>query len=247
MKIGSNYRKLTVISAVVTMMLAQIVTTSVATTSPVPSPAYADADISAESRTLDAFVIDLGTFDKKGAELAKKASLTRAELDSHERTANDLKRRVSGIQSALVEAIRKLKAAGQWENIDQIVLAKISDSRFQDLVRREGFKKTLEEAASGLSNHANEIVGSLDVLRNKVKAQAQDPIFEPANSTVASRVIRVAYTTAPAMFAFNIKCRLAYLRVGFSGAVKSNGQPTDRSVNAMQCYCEGSQPACDAL
>jgi hypothetical protein len=242
MRIRCNYRKLTTLGAIVIMMLAQIVTTSVATTSPAPAPAFADADINAESKTLDAFVIDLARFDKKSAELGKKATIAHLEYELHERTANDLKRRLSEVQNALREAIRKLKAAGNWDNLDQIVLAKISDARFQAFVRSEGFKKTLEELATGLSNNANEIARPLEALRNKVQGQMQDPIYERGNT---ARVVRVAYTPVPAVAAFNTRCRLAYLRVGFTGAF-NKGNPSDRAQNAFDCYCNGDQAACQA-
>jgi FtsZ-binding cell division protein ZapB len=73
----------------------------------------ADADLSAEARVIDSFVNDLGKFDKKNSELSKKATLTRTQFDAHQREAESLKGRVSGVQNALREAIRKLKAAGQ--------------------------------------------------------------------------------------------------------------------------------------
>ncbi len=245
MKIRFNYRTLMVICAVVTMMLTQIATTSVATTS--PAPAFADADLSGESRTLDTFVVELGVFDKKGADLAKRASLTRAEFVTYERQGEDLKRRVSGVQNALRQVIDKLKAAGQWDNLDQTLLAKINDSVFQNFVRSEGFKKTLEEVAAGRNINVNEIANPVNALRNKVQGQAPGSVFNPTDSTLALRAVRVAYTPAPAMVAASVRCRLSYLRVGISGAVKVSGQPTDRSVNALQCYCLGNQGACDAL
>ena len=246
-KIGFNYRKMTVLCAVVTIMLAQIVTTSVATTSSAPAPSFVDADLSSESQTLDDFVNDLGEFDKKSVELGRKVSLTRAEFDSHERTANDLKRRLSGIQSALGAAIRKLKAAGQWDNLDQIVLTKVSDSKFQDLVRRESFKRSLETASTGLSNNPNEVVRPIDALRNKVQGQAPDSVFERGNSSLASRAVRVAYTPAPPMFAAGLRCSLAWIRHGFSAAFDKNGRPSPKAANAQDCYCLGSQEACQAL
>jgi hypothetical protein len=231
-----NYRKLTAISAVVATILVQVLSTSVATTSASPSVAFTEADLSSESRTLDSFVGDLATFDRKGVELGKKASLTRAEFAGHEQSANDLKRRLSGIQSALREAIRKLKVAGQWDNLDQTVLAKISDPKFQSFVRNEGFKKTLDEAASGLANDANQISASLDVLRNKV----QGAVFEPRESRQL-RAVRVAYTPSPAMFGLNLRCRLSSIRVGFSGLV--HGSPNAGARASFNCHCFGEN--CD--
>jgi hypothetical protein len=243
-RIGLNHRTLAGIFGVVTIILAQIVNTSVATPSPASTPILVDADLTPESTTLNGFVNDLRKFDKKSADLGRKASLTRAEFDSHERTAGDLRRRLSAVQNALSTAIRKLKAAGQWENLDQIVLAKISDSGFQGVVRREGFKKVLEEAVSSRFE-ADEIVTSLDALRNKVTGQTRDS-SGPANSTLASRAIRVSYTPARAM-ATNAKCRLACLRMGITGCFSRSGESSDRSSMAQSCYCFGNQAACNAL
>jgi hypothetical protein len=231
-----NYSKLTAICAVVATILIQVVSTSVATTAASPSVAFTEADLSSESRTLDSFVTDLAKFDSKGVELAKKASLTRAEFATQEQSANDLKRRVSGIQNALRDAIRKLKAAGQWDSLDQTVLAKISDPNFQSFVRNEGFKKTLEETASGLSNDANQISSPLDGLRNKV----QGAVFEPGTPSLASLAVRVAYTPPPAMLAFNLRCRLASVRLGFTGLFHGQGHSTNEAIRNFNCQCHGT-------
>ena len=204
-----------------------------------PSGAFTEVDLSSESRTLDSFVTDLAKFDRKGVELGKKASLTRAEFAAHEQSANDLKLRVTGIQNALRDAIRKLKAAGQWDNLDQTVLANISDSRFQAFVRSEGFKKTVEETASGLSNDANQISAPLDVLRNKV----QGLVLQPITPSLASRAVRAAYTPPPAMLTFNLRCRLAGVRLGFTGLF--HGSTSSRNlINGaifnFNCQCFGT-------
>jgi hypothetical protein len=227
-----NIRKSIVAIAIAALIIVQFVGKSAATASPASAPAFVDADLSAESRSLDTYVDELAQFDKKGKDLAKKPSLTRTEFATYERRAEDLKRRLSGVQNTLIQIITKLKAAGQWDNLDQSVLAKISDSRFQDFVRREGFKKVLEEAASVLSNSANEIVSPVEILRNKVHAQAPD--FEPGNSILASRAVRVAYTT---MFTKPVRCALAYIRVGITRRPLGSGKPSKGANDAFNCYC----------
>ena len=247
-RVSFSYRKLLVICAVIVILLSQNAKTSVAISSSPLTAAFADVDLNSESRTLDAFVNDLANLDKKSAELAKKTSLTRAEFDSHLRTADDLKLRLSPVQNALRQIITKLKAAGQWDNLDQIVLAKISDSKFQDLVRRDGFRKTLEEAASGISNDASQITSPLDVLRNKVSAQVQDSISEPGKSVLASRILRVSYNPAPAMLAHSLRCNVAWFRSGITAAFSGSGStPTQRAGNAVHCYCYADAAACAAL
>jgi hypothetical protein len=212
------------------------------TTSARPLPGtVADANLSAESRALDSFLADLAKLDKKSLELSKKASLTRTEFDAHQRTADDLKRRLSAVQNALRDAITKLKAAGQWEQLDQIVLAKISNSKFQEFVRRDGFKRTLEAAASTLSNDANEIDSPLSILRNKVQARVQDSIDGPTGRVgLALRAVPVAYTPPPALFKSKARCSLAYLRAGISGAFNPTRGPSERANLGVLCFCDGN-------
>jgi|GEM_PF-1420473 len=247
-KASFSFRTLPIICAVIAMLLAQSAKTSVANSSSPLTGAFTDVDLNSEGRVLDTFVNDLANLDKKSAELGKKASLTRAEFDSHQKTADDLKRRLSSIQNTLGQIITKLKAAGQWDSLDQIVLAKISDSKFQTLVRRDGFKKSLEDAASGLSNDANQIISPLDALRSKVSAQRQDHITDPGLSALASLAVRVSYDPAPAMFAHNARCSVAWFRVGITAAFSGSGHTaTDRAYNAVNCYCLGDGAACAAL
>jgi hypothetical protein len=211
------------------------------TTSARPLPGtVADANLSAESRALDSFLADLAKLDKKSVELSKKSSLTRTEFDAHQRTADDLKRRLSAVQNALRDAITKLKAAGQWEQLDQIVLAKISNSKFQEFVRRDGFKRTLEVAASTLSNDANEIDSPLGILRNKVQAQVQDSIYTPGRGGLALRAVPVANTPPPALFKSKARCSLAYLRAGISGAFNPTRGPSERANLGILCFCDGN-------
>ena len=231
---------------------------SIATTSGMTSPiasagtALSDAEISSESRLLDAFVTDLGRFDKKTADLARKVSFTSSELEGQQRVADDLKRRLSAVQNALRQIIIKLKASGQWDRLDEAVLAEVSDPVFRELSRRESFKRTLEDAASGLTNSANDISKPLDALRSKVKAQLQEPVSEPASARLAARPLPVSYSSAGPVFNVSFKCRVAFLRVGFSRAINSSGQASTFATTAVRCYCgtgnpDTTQAACDAL
>jgi hypothetical protein len=226
-------RTLAVISAVGAMMFSQIVPTSAVMSSAAPAHVVADADVSAESRTLDAFGTDLDNFDKKITELKRKASFSAEELELHERTGNDLKRRVAGIQNALRDAIRKLKATGQWDRLDEIVLSSVTDARVQEFIRREGFRRILEETANSVD--ANEIVSPLDALRNRVRAQN---LFESRNSTTLGlRMVRVSYSSGPVMANVSLRCRFALLRSGFSQGFSNNGSSSKKAQDAVNCQC----------
>ena len=246
------------VMCLVAAALAVPASTSTATTSVMTSPissagtALADAEISSESRLLDAFVTDLGRFDKKTADLARKVSFTSSELEGQQRVADDLKRRLSAVQNALRQIIIKLKASGEWGKLDEAVLTQVSDSAFQEISRREGFKRTLEEAASGLTNSANDISRPLDALRSKVKAQLQEPVSEPLRARLAGRPLPVSYSRSGPVFNVSFKCRVAFLRVGFSRAINSSGQASTIAATALKCYCgtgfqDVTQAACDAL
>ena len=226
-------RTLAVISAVGAMMFSQIIPVSAVTSLAAPAHVVGDADVSAESRTLDAFVTDLDNFDKKTVQLKRKESVSTGEFELHERTGNDLKRRVSEIQNALRDAIRKLKATGQWDRLDEIVLANTSDPRIQELLRRESFKRVLEETANSID--PGEIDRPLDALRNRVRAQNS---FESGNSTsVALRMVRVSYSSGPVMATVSMRCRFALLRNGFSQGFSKNGSGSKKSNDAVLCQC----------
>jgi hypothetical protein len=227
-----NYRALTIIGAVLTVGVSQFLHTSVANSTP-PHP-FTDGDVSAESRVLDAFVDDLNSFDRKNRQLGKKESLLQAEFDSQQQAADELKRRLSPVQDALRQIARKLRASGQWDNLDETLLAKISNPKFQDFIRREGFKKTLEDCISSLSNDADQISTPLDNLRRKV--QARNSAFGSATSAFAFHAVNVAYAPEPVLFTFELRCRLASLRQGLSGFV--HGKPTEAANHAQGCACD---------
>ncbi|HWP43208.1 MAG TPA: hypothetical protein VNO14_08245 [Blastocatellia bacterium] len=232
-----NHLKPAAICAAMAMMLAQVMGVSGITTRASASSPFTVVGLSSETRVLDSFVTDLARFDKRSAELHKKASVSRTEFDSIRATADDLKRRLTGVQNSLRQMVSKLKAAGQWESLDQAVLAKISDARFQELVRREGFKKILEEAATALSNDASQISAPLDALRNKVQTTAS----EPGATSPASHAVRAAYSPARAVFALDLRCRLASIRLAVNGLFRG-GTPEARANFNCKCFgqnCDG--------
>lgn len=226
---------LSALAAIISLMSLQLAISARTATGVI-----ADADLSAEDRIIDSFVNDLGKFDKRGLELGKKAALTRLEFDAHQRDADALRNRVSGVQNALREVIRKLKAAGQWDNLDQIVLAKFNDSKFQEFVRRDGFKRTLEDAALNLSGDAGDIAKPLDSLRRKIQAQASEGGFEPPNSALTSRAVRVAFQPEPVALTAGLRCRAAAVRFGVAGFVYGATDKANKAREAYNCACFGS-------
>src|SRR5438552_2228193 len=234
-KAKSNRRKFSVICALVATVFAQCLGTSVAITPRPLKTAPTKVDLSSEARTLDDFVNDLFKLDKKGWELAKKASLTRAEFDSLQSSSDDLKRRLSELQNALRAIITKLKDAGEWDDIDSRVAATIDDAATLSRFRQTSFKRELEEQAAELTNHADQISSPFENLRKKISARAPDPVFEPAGSASALQTVAVAYHPGPAIVTTGVRCTLAHLRYGASrivwGAVRAGAD------EAYKCAC----------
>lgn len=233
-----NYGKLMSLCAILAVLLA-----------PIPAPSVAAAagnsiDLNSEIRTLDTFVTDLGKLDKKRVELGKKEALTRAEFAALQNSTDDLRRRLSTVNSTIQGIIRKLKAAGQWDNLDTTVLAKLDDAKFQGLFRRLGFKQILDNATASLASDADEISQPLEPLRNRVKAQAQDGV---SNSALALRAVRVAYEPAPALSTTSFRCRVSLLRFGLSKAFGTSGNPSQGSKDAANCFCFDDAASCQAL
>lgn len=232
-------RMLAVACAVAALMFSQIVPKSVATNRTVPAATMGDADISAEIRTLDSFLTELSRFDRKNNELRQKDNLTGQDLAAQERTANSLKLRITEIQNALRDTIRKLKASGQWDNLDQIVLGKLSDRRAQDFVRQEGFKSLLETTASGASSDAAEIDKPLGSLRSRVRAQLQNQ-YGPEN---AALFVKASFS-APLMSTKSLRCRLSLLREGLSSGFSNTGSASKEARDAVDCHCFDLGPGC---
>jgi hypothetical protein len=231
-----SYRKVATLGAVMAMVLVQSGGSSGAMRSPLVTVSYSDVDLRSEADALDAYVKDLNSFDRKCAELGKKAFLTREEFDSAQRTADDLKRRLARIQNLLRDTVRKLKEAKRWDGFDEAVLATIKDAKAQARFRQNSFKQTLEDATSRLTNDADEISSPLDGLRGKVGARLQDHFSQKGSPVLAWREVRVAY--APTLATFGLRCRLAVLRVGLSGAV--HGSATQEAIHGEECACESS-------
>jgi hypothetical protein len=240
-KISINLGKLVGVFAILTALFAHLPET------PVAAAVGTSVNLQSELRTLDTFVDDLGKLDKKRVELSKKDSLTRVEFTAVQNSSDELKRRLPAINSAFQEITRKLKAAGQWDNLDAAVLAKLDDPNFQSLARRLSFKQILENEASRLSRNADEIGQPLESLRNRVKAQLRDSVFEPGNSSMALRAVPVAYASSTALSADTFRCRVSLLRMGLSRAFGNTGAPSNRAVNAGNCFCHGIGEACQAL
>ena len=239
--VRNSIRKRTVLGAVLALAMIPNLSAFRAIGSS-PAGVASDPDLSSEARTIGTFVDDLHTFDKSFATLNQRTTLTNNEINAVERSNDDLKRRLSNVQNAFQEAIRKLKAAGLWDNLDATVLARVKDPKFQAIARQESFKAALEDLAANTANSGNEITAPFDLLRKKVSARLSDRLSEQDLSGAFWRTVSYEPHAAPVKVSF--KCRVAWLRIGFPRAFSDTGQATDDATNAEGCYCDGDKLDC---
>jgi hypothetical protein len=217
--------------------------------SPALTPAVEPvSDLSAELAALNSYIKALRAFDRKCGELNKRGTFTAAELDNLKRNADELKGRISPVQNALRDAIKKLKAAGEWDGLDGVV-ARIGQSPSKDLLSQESFKRLLDESVSQLTTDSREIPRPIDVLRSRLKAQLGDG-FDMSRSESVWRAIPASYVR-PAEPVMNVtfRCRVALLRQGLSAATgqhDNNGHlGSQESLDDARCYCAHDFDSCD--
>jgi hypothetical protein len=204
-------------------------------------------DLSAELNALNSYAKDLRAFDKKCGQLNKRDAFTAVDLDPLQRNADDLKGRLPSLQNVVREAIRKLKAAGRWDNLDEVV-AGITQSPSKELLRQESFKRFLEDSASQLANDSREIPNPIEVLRKRLKAQVSQPGLE---AQFAWRAVPATYlrTAEPVVMNITLRCRFALLRQGLSGAVGVHDNTghlgSQESYDDAACYCAHNFGSCD--
>ncbi|HEX6188314.1 MAG TPA: hypothetical protein VFZ40_09550, partial [Pyrinomonadaceae bacterium] len=206
--------------------LCSLAVTVFAQLGPSSTAAAPKAEIANEARTLDKFVDDLFKLDRKTGELSKRASLNQAEFDSLKGSADDLKRRLAEVQNALRGVITKLKAAGEWDDIDSRVAGTISDASLRARFRQTSFKRELEELAANVANQSSEISDPVELLRRKVSARSRDSVFPSAGYALAWQAEPAAYHPEPAMFTSGLRCSLSKMRYG---VVKLTGAATARA------------------
>ena len=251
MKTNFGNWKLTAIA--VGLVMTAILTEHPARATRQPSATAATVDISSELRALDTYANDLSAFDKTFNGVSRKDSLTRNEFDGLQRNAEDLKRRLSGLQTEIGQIVRKLKAAGQWDKLDDTVLAHIDDARVRNQLSQIGLKRLLDEAASELSSGGSEITGPVELLNRKISAGFHDFNFDRRAEGLSWRVVPVNYRAEP-LFALSVRCRLAAIRMGIYGFVQASpaqhapaGSQGAHINDRVNCYCGGSEAACQAL
>ena len=251
MKTNFDNWKLTALA--IALVMTAMLTERAARATRQPSAITAEVDLSTELRLLDSYTNDLSAFDKNFTVVSKKNSLTRNEFDAVQHNAEDLKRRLSELQTGIGQIIRKLKAADQWDKLDDTVLAHIDDARVRSQLSQIGLKRLLDEAGSDLSSSGSEITGPVELLNRKISAGFHDFNFDRRAEALSWRAVPANYRAEP-LFALSVRCRLAAIRVGIYGFVQASpaSQAPKGSTGAhindrVNCYCGASATACQAL
>jgi hypothetical protein len=157
--------------------------------------------------------------------------LVNADLDVAQRRASQLQSRLSEVQSAFREIVRKLKAANQWDNLNATIAAKITDPNERREFEELNLKQLLDDGSSTLTNHSNEISAPLDNLRRKVARATLRSYGENAFA-----IVPAAYHPAtPTMFLVSVKCLIAGAKRGIVGAM--GNQPNPHSTDVWSCAC----------
>jgi len=191
------------------------------------------ADIASEQRLISKYFEDFVAYDKQAAELGKRARLVDADLDPLQQKSSDLKGRLSNVQNAAREIVRKLKAANEWDDLDTTLQAKFTDTNQRSLFAQTSFKRLLED---NVTTRGNEIGTPLDNLRRKLTSK----------NTVGSefQFVRAGFRPSPRVTPMGSKDSLgcAIGRWGLIAIKIVGGTPTNAAYDAVfhQCWPEGA-------
>jgi len=190
---------------------------------------------------LNKYADDVFAYQKECSRLKAKASLLRTDLDPVQRRSDDLKRRVTEVQNAIREVVRKFKAAKQWDDLDITTAAKITDPGPRAQFQQDSFKQLLEDGASSLSSHANEISIPVDDLRKKLTGRT----LSPYGDVVAFPVVLAAYRVPTPVKFISLACTVNRVRNGIIHSL--HGSISNTNCVSTACACDpGAIIICDS-
>lgn len=243
-KRGSVYYPVTAVCAALILSVVQGLNPVPTSAAPAITASVGSADLTAEARTIDSFGDALSDFDKKCAELDKKAVLTRAEYDLLKTSGDDLNGRLAQVRQAFESVKRKLIDAKEWDNFDTTALQTIKYEPLRAFLRREGgARHVLEAAAAQTGDVTSDINTWRDRLKVKVRDQSGRIVPAPEQQDFGWRIIGASYTpNTPAVFAGG-KCFFSKVRLLVS-SVTHGGCPTDGAISSS-CVACGNSSALD--
>lgn len=192
-----------------------------------------NADLTREERVLSRYLDELFAYEKECAQVGKRARLVNEDLEPVQRKSEDLKRRLPGVQDAIREIVRKLKAANEWTDLDTNIAARLTDARDKSYFQENSLKKLLEGASNNLTSHASEISAPVDNLRRRLTSRTFAPYGE-------ARIINAAYAPAP-YAGSGLTCLMANVRLGLAWRI--GGREETSAQNQRICACSGGTAA----
>jgi len=236
-KVKFGYLKWTPIAVGLAIAVLLSMPSSKATTQPSASDSEAPgADTSNEERVIGKYVDDLFAYQRECQQAAKRQVLRNADLDPIQQKSDALKNRLSEVQNAVREVVRKLQAANEWDDLDSALLARVTDARRRAFLQESSFKGDLEYAAANLSSHKDEISLPLDGLRKRVTRNAA-PYGDGAAAFVTA-----AYHPTTAMFGIGLGCRLSKVRLKLIEKNGGNIANAPGTYKDMWETCHPGQP-----
>jgi hypothetical protein len=174
----------------VTLVVAALLTAQVAMPSTAvnlnpesssPNGQTANVDLSSETRIFDSYSDPFGGYLRSIDDLKKKPSISKAQIAEVAATAENLKQRAAEFERNVESLIVKLKAAGLWPRLSDIVKEKLKDSRALGIINRNGGpNQWLEHAASVYTANAREFFDqTIAEIRSKHQARSDSPSIRP--------------------------------------------------------------------
>jgi hypothetical protein len=220
-----SYLKLSALIAVFAMTLVPYLPTSAGSRL---SPIVTGADLGSEQRIIARYADDLVAYDKQTQALGKRARLVSSDLDEVQNRSEDLKRRLSEVQNAVREIVRKLKAANEFDDLDTNIVARITEARDKSYFQQNSFKKLLEDASNDLASYGSDVTTPVDNLRRKLTSRTASPSGDS--------LIRAHHALAP-FFRNGLQCMLSNIQVGI--VWRMGGAEDKAHQNTRICACQG--------
>ena len=231
--------KLAVIAGLLAVALVASLRSTTATIQPSASDSAAfGVDTSNEERVIGKYLDDLFSYQIECHQASRRQVLRTADIEPLQRKSDDLKNRLSDVQNAVREVIRKLKAANEFDDLDSKLLARVTDANRRSFFQESSFKGDLEYAASNLSSQRDEISLPLDGLRKRV---ARTTSYAEGSGTL----VMAAYHPPTTMFGLGLACRLGQVRLKLIERNGGNISNSPATCDAISCACKpGSGGLC---
>jgi hypothetical protein len=224
-----SYLKLTALVAVFAITVVPYLRSSAASR---PVLVVASTDLAHEQRIIAKYFDDLILYNKQTAQLGKKARLVNADLDDVQRRSNDLKTRLTEVQNAIREIVRKLKVANEFDDLDTNIVARITDARDKSYFQQNSFKKLLGEASNDLTSYESDITTPFDNLRRKLTSRTESPY--------RGALIRTHHAAVP-FGRSGLQCVIANVQLGLLWRI--GGAESTAHKDARICSCSGGTAA----